>query len=90
MTAAVTFQRSARHRLRLGAALSIGVLPALSPAVAAQVSTPVDIRVPVAPSPFNGDGMTHLVWELHITNFAPVPVTVTRVRAGDSRDFAMD
>src|SRR5262249_43204607 len=33
---------------------------------------PLELVVPVAPSPFPGGGKTHLVYELHITNFGSV------------------
>lgn len=90
MNAATIYRRGAMQPMRFGAALAIVCSIGLSCAAAAQVSAPVELRVPVPPSPVTAGGRVHLAWELHITNFAPVPVTVTRVRAGDGRNFAMD
>ena len=33
-------------------------------------SSPADVTVPIAPTAFQADGKTHIVYELHITNFA--------------------
>jgi hypothetical protein len=33
-------------------------------------SSPADVTVPIAPVAFQADGKTHIVYELHITNFA--------------------
>lgn len=32
-------------------------------------AVPVDLEIPIAPTPVRADGKTHLVYELHITNF---------------------
>lgn len=40
---------------------------------------PVDLTVPIAPTPVKADGKWHLVYELHITSFADVPMTLTRL-----------
>jgi murein DD-endopeptidase MepM/ murein hydrolase activator NlpD len=43
------------------------------------LDAPIDIAVPVAPTPFvGGDGRTHLVYEVHVTNFAPREITLRR------------
>ena len=48
---------------------------------------PFELRVPVAPMPFAGDdGRTYLVYELHVTNFAPrdLPLQRLDVLSGDT------
>ena len=39
----------------------------------------VDLQVPVAPTPVKADGATHLVYELHITNFDRKPFELKRL-----------
>lgn len=65
--------------IRAGFTLALWLLP-----LAAQV--PVDLQVPLAPTPFSGAGKTHLAWELHITNFGGQGLNLHRleVLAGDS------
>jgi murein DD-endopeptidase len=46
----------------------------------AAVLESVDLLVPVAPTSFKIAGRTQLVYELHITNFLPVDVSITRVQ----------
>jgi murein DD-endopeptidase len=43
----------------------------------------VDVQVPSAPIPVNIAGKRHLAYELHITNFRPSEITLTRVEASD-------
>ena len=43
----------------------------------------VDIQIPSLPVPVNIAGKTHLAYELHITNFRPSDVTLTRVEVLD-------
>ena len=47
---------------------------------------PIDIQTSVRPVPFRGNGRTHLVYELHLTNFGPAPLDLTRfeVLGGDA------
>jgi hypothetical protein len=40
---------------------------------------PVEMKVPVPPTPFQGDGRTHLAYELHITNFADSELLIRRL-----------
>lgn len=40
---------------------------------------PVDLAVPIAPTPFSGGGKTHLVYELHITNFSSGELLLKRI-----------
>jgi len=54
-------------------------------------AVPVDLDIPVAPTPVKADGKVHLVYELHITNFDKPSrdLTLTRVEVlGDSQDAA--
>jgi Peptidase family M23 len=59
----------------------------------------VDVQVPSAPIPVSIAGKRHLAYELHITNFRPSEITLTRVevsyavrgrRLGDFRDAELD
>ncbi|HJZ69467.1 MAG TPA: M23 family metallopeptidase [Blastocatellia bacterium] len=43
------------------------------------IDLPVEMDIPIAPTPFKADGKTHLVYELHLTNFAASELTLTRV-----------
>ena len=52
-------------------------------------AVPVDLNIPVAPTPVKADGKVHLVYELHITNFDKPArdLTLTRVEVlGDGQD----
>jgi murein DD-endopeptidase MepM/ murein hydrolase activator NlpD len=40
---------------------------------------PAEIAVPLAPTPFQAGGKTHLVYELHVTNFSPVELLIGKV-----------
>src|SRR5262249_21589265 len=60
--------------------------PAASPAPATSptppqrpIDVPVDIRIPAQPVSFKGAGKTHIVYELHITNFSRNPCVLTRL-----------
>jgi murein DD-endopeptidase len=46
---------------------------------------PFDIQVPVAPTPLSAGGKTHLVYELHVTNFglAEMPISKLEVLDGN-------
>src|ERR1044071_5646359 len=43
------------------------------------ISLPVDMEVRLAPTPVKAGGKTHLVYELHLTNFSPSELTIARV-----------
>jgi hypothetical protein len=43
------------------------------------ISTPFDVAVPVAPTAFKAGGKTHLVYELHATNFSRSDCALTRL-----------
>src|SRR5262245_27280723 len=44
-----------------------------------QLSVPFDVAVPVAPTAFKAGGKTHLVYELHATNFSRCNCALTRL-----------
>jgi hypothetical protein len=48
-------------------------------AVRAPIDLPVDMMIPVAPTPIKGDGKTHLAYELHLTNFASSELMLARL-----------
>jgi peptidase M23-like protein/uncharacterized protein DUF3471 len=56
----------------------------------APIDLPVEMMVPIAPTPFKGDGKTHLAYELHLTNFASSELTLARleVLGGTGQPFA--
>jgi len=54
-------------------------------------AVPVDLEIPIAPTPVKADGKVHLVYELHITNFDPPSrdLTLTRIEVlGDGQNAA--
>ena len=62
--------------------------PSASPAASPQtpatppqrpIDVPVDVEIPTAPVIFKGGGKTHLVYELHVTNFSRSPAVFTRL-----------
>ena len=46
---------------------------------AAQLSAPLEFRIPKPPTIAAGDGGSFLVYELHLTNFAPANVTLRKI-----------
>src|SRR5439155_2135116 len=54
-------------------------------------AVPVDLEIPIAPTPVKADGKIHLVYELHITNFDKPARDLTLARLevlGDGLDAA--
>ncbi|MCZ6917267.1 MAG: M23 family metallopeptidase [Gemmatimonadetes bacterium] len=68
-----------------GSALAIAGLFAAGP-LTAQISLPVDVRIPMAPAPFAAAGKIHLVYELHVTNFGRQEMALTGVAAMNAGD----
>ena len=69
--------------------LALAILALATPRLAgAQAQLPpfVEMRVPKAPTVASGNGVSFLVHELHVTNFQPIPLTLTRVEvlSGDA------
>jgi hypothetical protein len=48
-------------------------------------TAPVDVSIPQAPTAFQGDAKTHLVYELHISNYSGQPVTLTHIEVLDEK-----
>lgn len=57
---------------------------------ASPLGAPIDVVVPAPPIPFRGaGGQSHLLYELHITNFSPVEQNLTRIEVlGDRGSMA--
>ena len=70
---------------RISISLAFGLICILNPinlngAFAQKLSAvPVDLEVPVAPTPVRAEGKTHLLYELHLTNFRAKNLELTRV-----------
>lgn len=52
--------------------------PQTSPTPQRPIDVPVDVTIPTSPTTFKGGGKTHVVYELHITNFSRNPSVFTR------------
>jgi murein DD-endopeptidase MepM/ murein hydrolase activator NlpD len=52
------------------------------------LDVPVELVVPLAPTAFTGDGKTHLVYELHMTNLSRLDCTLTSVEVLSSDTVA--
>lgn len=75
------------RRLRL---LAAALLAVAEPSGLAQRQVPpdasLDVQVPVPPIPVRIGGSTHLVYELHLSNFAPDDVELTSIDVEGSAD----
>lgn len=49
------------------------------------LTMPVDTSIPQAPTAFQGDAKTHLVYELHISNYSGQPVTLAHLEVVDEK-----
>lgn len=68
--------------LIIGLLLLLAVGPARGTASAQlPFGAPVEMTIPIAPTPVRGGGKTHLAYELHVTNFGPTELTLTRFEA---------
>src|SRR6266404_1485773 len=54
------------------------------------IDAPVEVFVPVPPTPFQADGKTHLVYEVHLTNFGRQECTLTRIDVPSLATYAGD
>jgi murein DD-endopeptidase len=45
------------------------------------IDAPIEVAVPVPPTAFHADGKMHLVYEVHVTNFARPEILLTRFEA---------
>lgn len=79
--------RAGIRRTRVARLLSIAwafAPSALAPsALAAQIASPLELRVPKPPTVASIDGRALLVYELHVTNFSPVAQDIRRVEVLD-------
>jgi hypothetical protein len=50
----------------------------------------VDMRVPFEPTAFSSAGRTHLTYELYLTNFGNVPLTLRRIEVWDASGVAAE
>jgi len=64
----------ARSFALLAAALAIH-----TPSAVAQISSPLELRIPKSPTIATADGRSFLAYELHVTNFSPNPQTLRRI-----------
>ena len=73
----------ASPRYALGAALALGLLLGLSGNLRAQAPArsgfPVDLEIPLSPTPVRAGGRVHLFYELHITDFIDKPVELVHL-----------
>jgi murein DD-endopeptidase MepM/ murein hydrolase activator NlpD len=70
------------NEVRLIAALVVLLAVGQTSAIAqarGPIDLPVDMDVPIAPTPFKADGKTHLVYELHLTNFSSTELTLAKI-----------
>ncbi|HEY8224673.1 MAG TPA: M23 family metallopeptidase [Pyrinomonadaceae bacterium] len=58
--------------------------PQTSPKPQRPIDVPIDVVIPTSPVIFRGGGKTHLVYELHITNFSRSPSVFTRLEVMSS------
>jgi len=74
-----------------GQAAAAGLLSALALLVGAAAAppkpldVPVDVTIPKPPTAFRAAGKTHLVYELHVTNFGRQRLRLVRVEAPRGR-----
>ncbi len=54
------------------------------------LDAPVDVVVPVPPTAFQADGKTHLVYELHLTNFSREECTLSRLEVVSLASYSGD
>jgi murein DD-endopeptidase len=65
--------------LALALALTLGSIGHVSGQSPAPSAGPVDLEVPLAPTPVRADGKFHLAYELHVTNFRAPELSLMRV-----------
>ncbi len=82
-TLPLTFKRAPAASPAATPVASPAATPAASPQTPARpqrpIDVPVDVTIPTAPVVFKGGGKTHLVYELHFTNFSRSPLVFTRL-----------
>jgi hypothetical protein len=72
-----------QHRWVLSGASSAALLAAMTITTQAQTAessaVPLDLTIPIAPTPVRADAKIHLVYELHITNFSKDPIRLIQL-----------
>jgi hypothetical protein len=76
----------------IAASAGIGFLQDARSAGTADTPWPlqVDMRVPFEPTAFSSAGRTHLTYELYLTNFGNVPLTLRRIEVWDASGVAAE
>jgi hypothetical protein len=76
----------------IAASAGIGFLQDARSAGTADTPWPlqVDMRVPFEPTAFSSAGRTHLTYELYLTNFGNVPLTLRRIEVLDASGVAAE
>lgn len=67
-----------RHAARSIALLAAALATPIASAIA-QISSPLELRIPKPPTLATGDGSSFLTYELHVTNFSPATLTLRRI-----------
>ncbi len=67
----------------LAGAPALGGGGGAAPISAPPQAIPVDLAVPFPPTPVNAEGFRHLIYELRLTNFAPVELSLRRIEVLD-------
>lgn len=72
-------------RIASSSAASPASQTAAAPPAAARppLALPVEMMLPIVPTAFRGDGKTHLVYELHLTNFGSAELAVAKLDVTD-------
>ncbi|HLJ13478.1 MAG TPA: M23 family metallopeptidase [Bryobacteraceae bacterium] len=65
--------------LMAGAAVAQDTVKPVTPRPPRPIDAPIDVMVPVPPTPFRANGKSHLVYELHVTNLGRAESVLTRV-----------
>lgn len=80
----LTFKRAEAATPAVSPTPAASPTPAGSPTpVPRPIDVPFDVRIPAQPVSFKGGGKTHVVYELHITNFSRNPSVLTRLEVMD-------
>ena len=75
----LTFKRAQAAMPAATPRASPSAIPLPSPSPQRPIDVPIDVRIPAQPAIFRGGGKTHIVYELHITNFSRAQNVLTRI-----------
>jgi murein DD-endopeptidase MepM/ murein hydrolase activator NlpD len=90
-TLPLTFRRSSSATPAASPTATPAASPQTSPTPQRPIDVPVDVTIPTAPVVFKGGGKTHVVYELHVTNFSRNPAVFTRlevIASGSEKSLA--